>query len=154
MEKRLQLKKWKGREKMNGCRTRKFLLLLFMGFYVFIFEPAGANDMAAPVVTMNYNIISGSWQRTDGGYLIAVGDVLPDGQTRVEYFNPRPIHVARAAVATRENMIELFIQFQDKGYEGSTYRLYYYAQEDALVGFYHQAPTNKTYEVIFLRKIK
>jgi hypothetical protein len=131
-----------------------FLLLFFMGFYVFILEPAGADEAAPSAVNMNYNIISGNWQRTDGGYLIAVNDVLPDGLAKVEYFNPRPIHVARSTISTRENMIELFIQFQDKGYEGSTYRLYYYAQKDALVGFYHQAPTNKTYEVIFLRKIK
>ena len=139
---------------MNRHRQTPILLLFFMGLFLFVLAPVCADEVASPVVSMNYNIISGSWQRTDGGYLIAVSDVLPDGLAKVEYFNPRPIHVARAAISTREDMIEPFIRFQDKGYEGSTYRLYYYAQEDALVGFYHQAPTNKTYEVIFLRKSK
>lgn len=139
---------------MNHPRRIKLLSMLFMGIFLFIVQPAWGDEAASPVAKMNYNIMAGNWQRTDGGYLIAVSDVLPDGLARVEYFNPRPIHVAQAAISTRENMIELFIKFQDKGYEGSTYRLYYYAKRDALVGFYHQATTNKTYEVIFLRKIK
>jgi hypothetical protein len=123
-----------------------------MGFFLFFLKPACADELGSPVVKMNYNIIAGNWQRTDGSYLLSVSDVLPDGLARVEYFNPRPIHVARAAISTKKDMIELFIKFQDKGYEGSTYKLYYYAKKDALVGFYHQAATNKTYEVIFLRK--
>ena len=38
------------------------------------------------------------------------------------------------------------------GYEGSSYRLYYFAKKDALLGYYYQAPMDKTYEVVFLRK--
>lgn len=136
-----------------NCHLRiRLLSLLFMGFFLFFLKPACADELGSPVVKMNYNIIAGNWQRTDGSYLLSVSDVLPDGLARVEYFNPRPIHVARAAISTKKDMIELFIKFQDKGYEGSTYKLYYYAKKDALVGFYHQAATNKTYEVIFLRK--
>jgi hypothetical protein len=44
------------------------------------------------------------------------------------------------------------VKLEDKGYPGSTYTLYYYAEKDALVGYYYQAAMNKTFKVIFLRK--
>ncbi len=112
---------------------------------------AGAEP--APV-KIDYGIIAGEWQRTDGGYLIKVSQVQADGRAVVEYFNPRPIYIAQAGISTQEKLIRLDIKFQDKGYEGSTYKLYYYAEKDALVGFYHQAPMNQTFKVIFLRKSK
>jgi hypothetical protein len=43
---------------------------------------------------------------------------------------------------------------QSAGADGSTYRLYYFAKKDALVGFYYQAVIDKTFEVIFLRKVR
>ena len=102
----------------------------------------------------NFNIIAGDWQRTDGNYLIRVSDVKADGRASVEYFNPRPIHVAEASISTQEDTLKLFIKFQDKDYEGSTYTLYYYAQKDAMLGIYYQAATNKSYRVLFLRPDK
>jgi hypothetical protein len=101
-----------------------------------------------------FNIVAGEWQRSDGNYLIKVSDVQADGRATVKYFNPRPIHVETAAISTQESLIKLFIKFQDKGYEGSTYTLYYYLEKDALVGFYYQAVMDKTYEVFFLRKAR
>ena len=76
-----------------------------------------------------YTAIEGEWQRTDGGYVVKVSDVQTDGQATVEYFNPRPIHVAEAAISTQKELIKLFIKFQDKGYEGSSYTLYYYEKK-------------------------
>jgi hypothetical protein len=51
-----------------------------------------------------------------------------------------------------KGLIKLFIKLQDKGYQGSTYTLYYYAEKDALAGFYYQANMDQTFEVVFLRK--
>ncbi len=99
-----------------------------------------------------FAIMTGEWQRTDGNYLIKVSDVQENGRATVQYFNPRPIHVAKAAISPHKGFIQLFVKFQDKGYEGSTYMLYYYAEEDSLVGYYHQAKMNRTYKVIFIRK--
>ena len=99
-----------------------------------------------------FNIMIGEWQRADGNYLIKVSDILADGQAKAEYFNPSPIRVAKAAVSTQKGFIKLFIKFQDKGYEGSTYTLYYYADKDSLVGYYYQAAMKRTYEVYFNRK--
>jgi len=100
----------------------------------------------------DFKVMAGDWQRGDGAYLIRISDIGPDGQVRVNYFNPHPIHVARASLSMEKNWIKLFARLQDKGYDGSSYTLYYYAEKDALVGYYYQASMNKTYEVYFLRK--
>jgi hypothetical protein len=137
---------------MTSPRQIIFLLLFFVSFFLFILQPAYADKVDPPVAKTSYGIIAGKWQRTDGNYLIKVSDVQERGQAAVEYFNPRSIRVVKTTISTEKELIKLFIKFQDKGYEGSTYSLYYYAEMDALLGFYYQAPMDKTYEVIFLRK--
>jgi hypothetical protein len=59
--------------------------------------------------------------------------------------------VAQSQVGAQEGRIKLFVKLQDKGYPGSTYTLYYYAEKDALAGAYYQAVTGRTYDVIFVR---
>ncbi len=126
--------------------------LFLAGLFLSSLQPIFAGDAAQTDMKIDYGIIAGEWKRIDGGYVVKVKDVKADGQAVVSYFNPKPIHVAEATISTEQSLIKLFIKFQDKNYEGSTYRLYYYAQKDALVGFYYQAAMDRTYEVIFLRK--
>jgi hypothetical protein len=135
---------------------RQVILLLLLGtvFFLDVTLPASANEGTSPATEHDYAVINGEWQRTDGGYLINVSDVQADGLATVKYFNPSPIHVAQATISTQKELIKLFIKFQDKGYEGSTYTLFYYAEKDALVGFYYQAVMGKTFKVIFVRKTK
>jgi len=133
--------------------TRTFYSLLLVTFLTIIFlQVVHAGEEASPLIKPDYNVISGDWQRTDGSYLLRVSEVQEGGQAKVEYFNPSPIHVAENSISIQKKLIKLFIKFQDKGYEGSTYTLYYYAAKDALVGFYYQAAIGKTFEVIFARK--
>jgi len=139
---------------MNNPRRTSHFLLFFSIFFLIFLQQIHAEEKLSQAVKVDYNIIAGEWQRTDGGYLIKISDVLADGQVKVEYFNPRPIHIAQAAISTQKELVKLFVQFQDKGYEGSTYTLFYYAEKDALVGFYYQAGMDRTFEVIFLRKKK
>ena len=127
-------------------------LFLFAILFLIVLQPIYAEEKPSSAGKFNYDVIGGDWQRTDGGYLIKVSDVQLDGQAKVEYLNPSPIHVAQSLISTRKEFIKLFIKFQDKGYEGSTYTLYYYPEKDALAGFYYQAVMDKTFEVIFLRK--
>ncbi len=137
---------------MRTPRRIAYLLLLFTTLFLTIMQPVHAEEKPPPVTKPGYGIITGEWQRTDGGYLIRISDVQANGQAKVEYFNPSPIHIAQAAISTEKNLLKLFIKFQDKGYEGSTYTLFYYTEKDALVGFYYQAVMDKTFEVIFTRK--
>jgi hypothetical protein len=137
---------------MTSPRRIIFLLLFFVSFFLLILQPVYADKIEPLATKTDYSILAGKWQRTDGNYLIKVSDVQERGQAAVEYFNPRSIRVVQTTISTEKELIKLFIKFQDKGYEGSTYSLYYYAEKDALLGFYYQAPMDKTYEVIFLRK--
>lgn len=139
---------------MNNPRRISHFLLLFTILFLIFLQQIHAEEKPLQAVVVDYDIIAGEWQRTDGGYLIKISDVQADGQVKVEYFNPSPIHVAQATVSTQKELVKLFVQFQDKGYEGSTYTLFYYVEKDALVGFYYQAALDKTFEVIFLRKKK
>ncbi len=137
---------------MNNQRITIYLFFLLTGLFLNPLQSAYAAESTKPALKQDYTVIAGEWQRTDGGYLVKVSNVQTDGKATVEYFNPRSIHVERAAITTQKGLIKLFIQMQDKGYEGSTYTLYYYAEKDALAGFYYQAVIDKTYEVIFMRK--
>lgn len=128
--------------------------LLVTGFLLCLLLPAYGDEVPSSVLKPDYGIIAGEWQRTDGGYLIKVSNVQTDGKATVEYFNPRPIHVEQASISRQEGLIKLFINLQDKGYEGSTYTLYYYAEKNAMAGFYYQAAMDRTYQVIFMKKDK
>jgi hypothetical protein len=111
-----------------------------------------SNSVASSDQHTDFNKIIGEWTRLDGGYVISVNDILPDGTAKVAYFNPSPIKVSEARVFLWKGLVKLFIKLQDKGYPGSTYTLYYHAEKDALAGFYYQAKIEKTFEVVFLRK--
>ena len=100
----------------------------------------------------DFEVIVGELVRPDGGYVVHVRDVKPDGSVDAGYFNPSEIHIAEANVSMWKGLIKLFIKLQDKGYPGSTYTLYYYAEKDALAGFYYQATLRQTFKVVFFRK--
>jgi hypothetical protein len=121
------------------------VLAVCLGLQAIVVSPA----LSQP---FNFDVIAGEWARTDGNYTILVRDIKTDGSADVGYFNPGKIHVAESNVSIQEGLIKLFVKLKDKGYPGSTYTLYYYAEKDALVGHYYQAAMNRTFKVIFLRK--
>jgi hypothetical protein len=100
----------------------------------------------------DFKVIIGEWVRPDGGYMVRIRDVNPEGSVDAGYFNPGKINIAKANVSLWKGFVKLYIELQDKGYPGSTYTLYYFAGKDALAGFYYQAELGKTFEVVFLRK--
>ena len=100
----------------------------------------------------DFSALIGEWIRLDGGYVIQVREVKTDGSVNVGYFNPKEINIAEAKVSEWKGLNKLFIKLQDEGYPGSTYTLYYYAEKDALAGFYYQAAMQQTFEVVFTRK--
>lgn len=128
------------------CLT--LILLLFSVFQ----KSVSAKEQEGTPVSVGYTTLNGEWQRIDSNYTIKLSNVQADGTVQASYFNPRPIHIENAKISTQKDLIKLFITFQDKGYEGSTYTLYYYTEKDALAGFYYHAVLDRTYEVIFLRK--
>jgi hypothetical protein len=100
----------------------------------------------------DFDRLVGNWVRPDGGYVIAISKIHPDGRVDAAYFNPRPIHVSRSNVAEEGGIIELFIELQGKGYPGSTYTLKYNPEHDVMVGIYFQAVIQQPFDVIFQRQ--
>jgi hypothetical protein len=78
----------------------------------------------------------GRWQRPDGGYILQFSDPVFDGRLKADYFNPRPVHVARAAWKHQDGYLGVFVELRAPNYPGSTYTLVYDAQRDFLVGIY------------------
>jgi hypothetical protein len=95
--------------------------------------------------------LKGKWLRPDGGYIIEIKSVAGDGKLDAGYFNPRPIHIAKAKASQEGNTTKVFIELQDANYPGSTYTLTYIADRDLLAGVYFQALQGQSYEVYFER---
>jgi hypothetical protein len=112
---------------------------------------AGASSAAQPTPEA-YAALVGEWVRSDGGYVLAVSAVAPDGKATVSYFNPRPIHVARAEAKLEGPLVGLFVELRDVNYPGSTYTLGFDSASDQLKGIYFQAAQGAQYEVAFSRR--
>ena len=135
---------------MHIKRIKISFLVILLASMIFIPAAKTATSAAQP----EFNVIIGEWVRFDGNYTIRVREVKSDGSADVGYFNPGEIHVAESSVSVQNGLVKLFVKLQDRGYPGSTYELYYYAEKDALAGFYSQAAMGQTFEVIFFRKSK
>jgi len=124
------------------------LFLLFLVFSIFLL----ATSTVASAEQLDFKLLVGEWVRPDGGYVIRVGEIKPDGTVDAGYFNPSEINITEVNISEWKGLLKLFIKLDDEGYPGSTYTLYYYAEKDALAGFYYQAELHQTFEVVFLRK--
>ena len=135
--------KIKHKKSIPGFKPLNNWLLGFGLAYFFLTFPAHAED---------YSVFNGEWVRPDGGYLLRVSNASEDGSVDAAYFNPKSIHVAEADVSMWKGLKKLFLKLKDKGYPGSTYTLYYFKEKDALAGFYFQAQSGQTFEVVFVRR--
>lgn len=112
-----------------------------------------ATNPLASVTTPNpgFEKLKGRWLRPDGGYIVEIRSVEPSGKMDLSYFNPRPIHVARAEALQEGETVKVFIELRDVDYPGCTYNLAYEAGSDQLVGIYYQAAIQQQFEVVFER---
>lgn len=114
---------------------------------------AAPSAASAPASTpAAFAALVGEWLRSDGGYVLAVSGIAADGQARASYFNPRPIHVARAEAGSEGDRVGLFVELRDVNYPGSTYTLVYDPATDQLQGTYYQAAQGARYQVAFERR--
>ncbi len=93
----------------------------------------------------------GRWIRPDGGYILELTEGRTEGRLNAAYYNPKPIHVARAEHVNKDGQMTIFIELRDVNYPGSAYNLRYDPQTDRLVGTYFQAVQGETYRIAFMR---
>lgn len=118
--------------------------------------PAAAVDAdnhvaSTPATAPDFGVLKGRWVRPDGGYVIDIQSVDSGGRMAAAYFNPSPIHVARAEAAEDDETIRIFLELRDVNYPGSTYNLVYEPTLDCLQGTYFQATLKETFDVVFAR---
>ena len=132
---------------------------LVLAFGVFA-EPAIAQDTKAPTVKVEkpsdasesgFDTLRGRWVRPDGGYMITIRGVEPDGKLDAAYANPRPLPFAEARTSRDGKTIKLFFELRAGGYNGSTYTLTCDPANDVLYGVYYQAVARQRFNVYFER---
>jgi len=121
--------------------------LLLMGLLTLFLAVAPAMVFAAD----DFKPLIGRWQRTDGGYVIEIRSIAPDGKMAARYFNPSPIHVSRAEASKDKEHIKVEVELRDVGYPGSNYTLVYVPEKDALLGYYYHAVSRQYFDVLFVR---
>ena len=95
--------------------------------------------------------LEGRWVREDGGYMLVLQDIRPDGSLKAFYFNPRQINVHEANWKFEDERLILYVELRDVNYPGSNYTLMYRAATDVLWGSYYQAVQKQTMDVFFVR---
>jgi hypothetical protein len=118
--------------------------------------PPAANSIsaAAPAdaaAKADFQFLKGRWVRPDGNYVLEIRAIDATGQMDAGYYNPQPIHVAKAEVKKEGAATKVFIELNDVSYPGCKYNLTYIPGEEQLVGTYYQAAMQETYEIGFVR---
>ena len=124
-------------------RQTKFLTMVLLVMF-----------LAVPVMVFtadDFQPLMGRWQRTDGGYVIEIRSIAPDGKISAGYFNPRPIHVEKAQASKGKDHIKVEMTLRDVGYPGSAYTLVFVSEKDVLLGYYYHAVSRQYFDVIFVR---
>ena len=93
----------------------------------------------------------GSWQRTDGGYILQIEEAGEGGHLKAAYYNPKPINVSKAEAKHLGKNLEVLIELWDENYPGSTYKLTYDPTGDVLYGEYFTPVMGQTFNVHFVR---
>lgn len=151
-------KKQSGGEQHSAKKRPRFLIaLVVLGVVaavaaaVFFFSGESSRPLPEQAATADYQALMGRWVRPDGGYVLEIRNINPDGTLDARYFNPRPIHISRAEVSQRGQAASLFVELRDTGYPGCTYTLLFDPREDSLKGIYYQAAVRESYEIVFVR---
>lgn len=95
--------------------------------------------------------VIGKWVRPDGGYVLEIKDIAPDGTAMCAYLNPNPIRVSQAGVKRTGDTVMVFVELRDEGYPGCQYRLVHDQSTGQLRGVYYQAAVQETYDIYFVR---
>ena len=144
-------KKELSRSKKTGWLSRPWEIGSLIPFLVIVsvgllyWHKAAGNQQVDPAK------LTGRWQRPDGGYLLELTGIGPEGLVNAAYFNPRPINVSSSGWRRKDGQLELFVKLRDVNYPGSTYRLVYQSEKDRLYGIYFQAALGQMFEVEFVR---
>lgn len=137
---------------MLGRGTRTLFVAAVLAMFGLTGQAAEAGQPAAPSVKEpDAQRLVGRWVRPDGGYILDLRDAAQGGNLKATYFNPQPIHVAKAEWRRKDGALLVVVELRDVNYPGSTYTLEYDPGSDRLTGKYFQAVEKRTFSVEFAR---
>ena len=145
-------KKKRQTAKRKAAGSRRVVWWIGGLFLLIVAAAVGYRLWHVPYAGSDPSRMAGRWQRPDGGYMLDIRDIGPDGKLVAAYFNPRPIHVAHAGWKEQDGLLQLFVELRDVNYPGSTYTLTYDAETDSLGGIYYQAALRQSFDVVFRRR--
>jgi hypothetical protein len=105
----------------------------------------------AVAADQGFEKLEGRWRRADGGYVLDIRKVRPDGAMDAAYLNPRSINVSKAQATRDGATVRVFVELRAPNYPGSTYTLTYDSKRDELYGVYYQAVEGRSFDVVFAR---
>ena len=109
-------------------------------------------DSTQSAAGVDFQKLIGKWVRPDGGYVVDIKSISPDGKIEMAYLNPRQINVSKAQANMKKGKIELLIELRDRNYSGNYYTLTFDSKSDRLVGVYHHLVLNQNFDIYFVRK--
>ena len=143
--------KKKNRMKILRSVIAACAVVLFVWLF---YGPALANQEQDMQENRGFNAakqLEGRWVRENGGYVLVLQDIKPDGSMKAFYLNPRQINVHEASWKFEDERIILYVELRDVNYPGSNYSLMYRVANDVLWGNYYQAVQKQTLKVNFVR---
>jgi hypothetical protein len=108
---------------------------------------ASASSTEAP----QFSVLVGKWVRVEGGYIIHINAIGPNGTIEASYANPKPLPFSTATASHEGSATKLFFELRAGGYGGSTYTLNYDSASDTLRGVYDQVVVKQKFDVVFVR---
>jgi uncharacterized protein (DUF2147 family) len=136
----------------STARPRRSGVSLFLGLVLALASICTATAQGPAAAKPDIDALKGAWVRPDGGYMIAIKSVAPNGELEAMYFNPKPLPFAKAHAFRKGTTVHVFFELRAGGYGGSTYELTYDPASDRLKGTYYQAVAKQKFDVHFARK--
>ncbi len=129
------------------------VILVISGFLLFDSPEIQTQSPEEEIQTKQIDpeLVTGRWQRTDGGYVIEISSTHNNGTLEAVYLNPNPINVTIAEWSVIDDRLNIYVELSDINYPGSYYKLVYFPAPDQLHGVYYQAVYKQTYDVQFIR---
>jgi hypothetical protein len=143
--------KRKSNNKNNQMLLLAAMIIIITAATIVIFTRLSDEEETPEEAVIDAQQLAGRWQRPDGGYLFEFSEIRNNGSLEAAYFNPNPIRIAESKWRWNGRHLQIFVQFDDVNYPGSTYDLIYLPEVDRLTGNYYQALMDQNFDVVFIR---
>jgi hypothetical protein len=136
----------------RGVKYKFIIITLFLLLGAILQTPVQAQPgEALQVPWPGFEVLKGRWLALKGEVPLEINKIDSLGRKKVQYFNPKPVHVAQAQAARDGKETNVLMKLRDPGSPCCTYDLTYEPGLDQLKGISWQKGNPKSTEVVFIR---